>query len=407
MFSDVLPIKKILPLSDEAPITYDLRLAIPLMAAFSDDSIKDDVWNWILTNYTQLVCKNKINNNIPYNFLHVYDPYKPFIKRKFERHYRYFWKNPEKTLNYIIKKISLGHYVHLKMDRYFLKGFEGYNVRHIMHTECIYGYDLNRKELYVIGYLNLSKASLKTIVISFDDFLIAFESFLHQKLSHTITFDKINSEFKYQINYKKMAIGLKNYIDSKMSFEYIFESNIKKYSVFSWDFPIKCSFGCSSINNISNMLLLNVNYNRQSKIKIILQAVLEFHRIMLKRIDYFYNQGIIDVNIKREYEAIVTQYETIKFLYLKYMVRKDSNLIQRIAEQLNATNKKSKDLLNFVLTKIDNCDESCGVIFNNVHNGISKKVFVVFKLFVLTIFIIMRELYINIKEIIFQKNLFK
>ena len=52
--------KCILPLNESTPVSYNLLFAIPLKIALSDLEIRNDVDNWIYSNYSGSVVKTKI-----------------------------------------------------------------------------------------------------------------------------------------------------------------------------------------------------------------------------------------------------------------------------------------------------------------------------------------------------------
>lgn len=348
-----LPAKIELPLSEDMPITYDLRLAVPIIAALSYEEIKDDVWNWMIENYTQLVCQKKVVGNIPYNYFRIFNAYNPFLDRRHEFHFRFFWKNSKKTLEHLLKKISGGCYVHIKLDRYYLRGLDGYNSQHIMHTECVYGYNIKKEELYLFGFANFTDSSLKKTTINFSDFLMAFESFIEKERFYTLTTDKINKIQKYEINETKMIAGLENYINSNLPIEKIFENNRKKETVFSWDFPVNCVVGISSINEMSKAVLSNNYLNQKTKVKTIMQVLLEFQVIMLKRFDYFWGKGKIDKTLLDSYSKIINGFESLKFMYLKFVVTNNYSNMDSFVLQLQHLNEATNPLISELLNKIE------------------------------------------------------
>ena len=345
--------KVVLPLSNETPITFDLRSGIPFMATLSYDSIKNDVWNWIFTDYMQLVCGKKKSCKLKYNFFRIFEPYNPFLIRKFDCHYRKSWRNTNKTLNYVIENISNGYYIHLKLDRYFMPGFAGFNEKHIMHTECIYGFDLEKEELYLIGFTDFTNSSLKKTTLSFRDFLRAFESFLNQHIFHTITLDKVKLNTKFDFDKEKMVGNLYDYINSTLSLQKIYDSNKDKQTIFAWDFPIKTLYGIEGLNHMSKLIEYVCENQKLTRIRKFLQINCEFHKIMFLRIKYLYEKFNLPENFYKEYSEIYEDFNLIKFIYLKYDVTDNKDYLETVIEKLESNAKKSEWLLQRILFELN------------------------------------------------------
>lgn len=72
--------KCILPLNESTPVSYNLLFAIPLKIALSDLEIRNDVDNWIYSNYIQLLCFSKEKHR-GFSRLNFFESYNPFVKR--------------------------------------------------------------------------------------------------------------------------------------------------------------------------------------------------------------------------------------------------------------------------------------------------------------------------------------
>lgn len=399
--------KIILPLSDESPITYDLRLAIPLMASLGHDSIKEDVWNWIITNYTQLVCKKVISSNIPYNYFHIYDPFNPFIVRKFECHYRSFWKNPKRTLEYVIESITNGNYVHMKMDRYFMPNFGGYKEFHMMHTECIYGFDLDAEELYLIGFTEFANSSLKRVRLSFDNFLLAIESYFNKNNVCTITLDKVNLLNGYSFDKIKMFHNLNSYLNSSISLDYICESNLKKQTILSWDFPINAFFGVNSISHMSKTILFVSEHNKNHRMRTLLQAMLEFYYIMLCRFKYLYEKEIIDKDMFDNFEEVYKKCNVIKIKFLKYELTNNKEDLNTLMFYIDKVNENTIVLLKKLLGNNAFKKRRAGLKLYDIEDSFERKLKAVIKIIWCLFISVLRDLCFFIKDVLFRQNFFR
>lgn len=327
--------RNILPLSDDAPVSYDLRLAVPIMAALSHKEIQQDVWEWLYVFYTQIVCKTKITKRTSYKRFHIYDPYNPFIKRRFELHTSNKWKNKKNIIEYVINNIDNGYYVHLKMDRFYMPGFMGYKQQHTMHTECVYGYDIKQQELYIIGFPEFANSKLKKIKLSFNDFINAFDSFASSNALHTITKDKVVKNNQYSFNPVLLKKQLKRYLNSKRSTAYLLSTNIKKQTVFAWDFPMNSCFGIKTISFFVRLLELeHMGQNSEYPLRIMFHALYEFTHLMSLRLLYLSENKYIEKGIAEEYKKHSKEYLLIRNLYIKYEITDNEDILVRIINRL-------------------------------------------------------------------------
>ena len=345
--------KMILPLSDESPITYDLRLAIPLMAALSYEEIKQDVWKWIYIYYLQIVCKNKLDKNTPYNKFHIYDPYNPFIKRRFELHIAKKWSKHKNIIGYIINNIETGYYTHIKLDRFYMPGFTGFGETHIMHTECVYGYDLSSQDFYIIGFTNFSGSNLKRTRISFNNFLKAFNSFLAYNTYFTITRDKVLTDAHYTFDCELLRKQFMRYLYSKRSIAFFVRTNIKKQTVFAWDFPTHSCYGLETLRLLINYIESEYNSIKVNcPILIMLHALYEFMKLMSLRLNYLSDQKLLRRKISEEYMQHYTQYLIIRNLYIKYEITGNKELLYRINSKLRKCIDFEKEIIQLVVEEL-------------------------------------------------------
>lgn len=338
--------RTILPLIDNAPISYDLRMAVPIMAALSHREIQKNVWEWMYVFYTQIACKTKITPKTSYKRFHIYDPYNPFIKRRFELHTSNKWKNKNAILEYVINNIDNGYYVHLKMDRFYMPGFMGYNNMHTMHTECVYGYDIKKQELYVIGFPEFANSKLKKMKLSFDNFVAAFDSFVSSNALHTITKDKVIKSTSYRFKSSLLRKQLKRYLKSKCSPAYLLSTNIKKQTVFAWDFPVNSCFGIKTISFLVELLELeHMGQNSEYPLRIMFHTLYEFTKLMSLRLLYLSENGYIEDSITEEYQKHCEEYLLIRNLYIKYETNNNKDILFRIINRLEGCIAKETELM--------------------------------------------------------------
>jgi len=339
--------QKILPLSDERPITYDLRLAIPHMAALSHDEIKDNVWQWLYSFSTQTICRRK-QKHIRYNYFQFYVPFFPFIKRHRDLHGRKNWSDPEKKLQYVIDKIDDGYYVHLEMDRFYMPGFQGFNETHFIHTECIYGYDLDKKVLYVTGFTELMGANLQKRKLEFDDFRKAYFSFAQKKLCHWITNQRVRRNVRVDFDVGLMKKQLSCYINSTRPSLYVISINGKKRIKLPFE-PRTSAFGINANKFVADLILKEYEGSLHSNHSLRLHALYEFQNLMAKRLAYLALINFVDKNYADDYATIATKYLSLRNLYLKYDITKKREVLISIYRKLKSLQDEEEIILHKVI----------------------------------------------------------
>lgn len=340
--------KFILPLSDESPIRYDLKMAVPLMAVLACSNIATDAKNWIYSNYMQLVCRKRLSKIIKYNHFHIYDAQNIFVFRRF----RIINQNDcqkQNILQDFLRYINEENYIYVKLDRYYLSNFTGYNENHILHTECIYGYDIIQRELYSVGFPNLSNGKLEKTIIKFDDFINALNSTIKIKKRIVVTLDMLNKEQKFEFNYNTVFQQLEYYVNSVLPIEHICETNKDKYTVLSWDFPINQIYGISAANRLTEMIPDLVKRKQFSRVRIMLQALLEFEELMFERLSFLYKNNCFTQESKHlidSYKEIVKKYEIIRNIFIKYEYQQEPERLKKIQNLLYNNLNEEKEIIS-------------------------------------------------------------
>lgn len=308
---------KVLPLGNNSPIKYDLMLYMETEALLSNSKTFDSARAWYMTNYTQFYSLNsqKSSTHKPnfYKNVHIHQPKNPFIKEKITTVLFY---NSSTILNYIFDSINKGRYVKILLDHFYLPGYGYYKSKHVYHTEFIFGYDLNKRVIYVIGSNKLKMGGFNRSVISFDSFIESYFSSKKAHSFHTITALSINESKTYIFNIKKMYKGIISFYNSKMRLYDRIRLSNDIHSIFK-------VFGLATYQVISSVLRDEFKMEEDTYLKSIkyLQAFADYRKVMLQRIKYLYDNDYLtsscfDVLIKN-YTDLIEGFTIVINLYLK------------------------------------------------------------------------------------------
>lgn len=340
--------KKILPLGNNALIKYDLILYVEMEALLSNEKLFESSKAWYMTNYTQLYCvrsdKHIPNNRYSYKNVHISQPKNPFIKEKITSNCFY---KPSKILNFIIKQISQDNYIKILLDHFFLPNYKFYNSKHVFHTEFIYGYDLDKNVLYVVGSNNLRMGGFARTEIRIEDFLKSYISTKSEHPFKTITILQIKEDKEYSFDIKKLQKGLSSYYSSKL---YVLDKLLAfndKHSFFK-------VYGLKTYSELSKILKNEFYVLNQTSLNSIkyLQALADYKKLMLQRIEYLYKNHFLARDeyefLYNRYVEIVKGFDIVINLYIKnYLTSKSdtSKIINRLAELENIEKEIIENLI--------------------------------------------------------------
>lgn len=226
--------------------------------------------------------------------------------------------------NIIINRLDNKAYVYGYFDEYYISRKRRYQKSHYRHSFLIYGYDINVKQFYAIGYTKDSK---------YEKYLIPFEEFYNALTSLNkieLTFVTVNSKFSFIPKIESIYYGIYDYIHSIRSVGLI-ESNVI-YGIDTLYELVK-----EVKQTVSDGLKLDLRYSK---------FYMEFKHFMFERLEYLYSIGYID-NEYKEYSEVCQTFDNIHMLFLKYNITYDPVIAERIIQMIeDATNIERKILKN-------------------------------------------------------------
>ncbi len=206
----------VLPICKKIPFTYEGRLAFSLAATLGQNEKDNEIWEWLYLDFTQIICKKEIKGRIWHTFFHVYNPYNPFLKRKYALRIKKMWKDPEKALNDVVSHINKGYFVHIRLDLHYISALSC-GESPLIHSEHIYGYDSKEQKLYLMRYDY--NQGIYSVEIGFDEFRKAYTPLIGDSQKLINVYDKVKMKTRISFNSKRLCKRIINY--SKENFRFL------------------------------------------------------------------------------------------------------------------------------------------------------------------------------------------
>ncbi|MDD2362493.1 MAG: transposase [Oscillospiraceae bacterium] len=310
---------------------------------------------WLMNNYIQLYAMPPSDKN---NFFRI-DYYFPYSVWKscpliyYQRVNDKFIKDKwDSIIDFLIYCINKDCYAYIDYDRYFIPCMNAYNSYHVNHDMFIYGYDSDKRQFHVAEYSNDNKYTYFTI--NFEDLKLGYES-ANKEHNHNNIVNGIEI-ISYYNRYGDLPIsidyiiqGIKDYLNSTST-----NSIINPHG--RWEFVRYSSvYGVEVYKNIYYYLETFLAQNPDKTDTHPLHVCHEHKQIMLMRIKRLAQMGYIRYPqyIYTNYKKAVKYALLAKNLHTKYIITKDSKLIERIVESTKKAEILDRCVLNFLIKNIN------------------------------------------------------
>ena len=341
--------KCILPIYSTDISTYHYHSNI--LAVIPDGEQKD---LWLYNNYIQLEAP-AANLDTDYSRLDFYFPYSLwkacpllFYQRLHRKLIDSEWPDVTK---FFIKSISLGFYVYLYADRYYIPNTNSYHRFHHIHDLFIYGYNNTEKMFYAKEYAE-NTAIYSDTEISYEEMYMAYNSAVEcvdpNRINEVelISYDDTNFvRYNLDINYIKNSI--KDYLSGSNTYVCYVHNSMWLWRNSSFN------FGVNVYNNVR--LCLDEIYNGIKSIDFRLLSALESHKnLMLKRIKHLASEGYLR-NGKFIYDRYnIINNKTVLFcnLLLKHSLTLNKDFLVRADELFDYITNQEKQVLEYLIQNL-------------------------------------------------------
>jgi hypothetical protein len=329
----------------DMPINMSLDdLYIGVKVELSDENM---YYNWVYSNYIQVMLNNGWVDNPDNISLDYYvAPQKNYNYYTVHNLLDFKYENPKLILNYvsdiidyIVYQINYKYYVEILLNEKYIPNRNAYNKYDYNHTNLIYGYDEDKKILYIMGFNKLGKPELSEI--SYDIFNVAYNT--------SYTYANIYM-LKYVPDFSMYKLNTHEIISSIDEYIHGCNTSIRFGNLFM---PLNNTFGLQ----VYDELMKN---DRNIDIFIhdvrISYLLFEHKKIMRDRISYLAKRGLINLDHSTDIlclmENIYSKSELITNLVIKYSINHDENIKNRITILMNDVKEMEKicytNLLNLL-----------------------------------------------------------
>lgn len=238
---------------------------------------------------------------------------------------------------YIEYQIKHDYYLDACLDNFYLSCSIHYNKRHYIHQTFIYGFNSEKRQVFVSDFYGDGKYERRTV--SYDEINKSIEG-----IDYFINLYKYN-DFDYKINLDLLKLSIEDYIYCRDSFKR-FEFSCPSYNR-------DILYGIDFYNYIIDV------FCEEEQIDARPFHILYDHKTMMKiRLDYLMKLNIFDnskiMGIYRRNDSLLHDSLTLRNFVLKYNLNPNYNLLRNIKEKCASLRKSDYDLFTDLLCCINN-----------------------------------------------------
>lgn len=304
---------KYVELSEKSCVREDLNLSMEFIPAFHP------MHNILYNNYIQLVMDTSGDSINSLNYCNGIGLFKVFdnVLKIFEVDHKLVKQQYGSYVNFIKSILSSGLYLWLGVDEYYIPERPAYRKHHFVHPNLAHAFDDEKKHIEILGY----NFTLNSNAVSFDDIekSCCSEYVKHAYYNDLIIFRKNERCYPEPLNIKFIIKTLEEYkYGCDTGFLY---GNVEGYHLLNN--PI---YGLDIYKAIleNDSLLENFIHDRRYA-----YILLEHKNIMLKRITYFCDNGILKDDKCKEiydkYSILYTMGQVLCNLIVKNRIRANEN----------------------------------------------------------------------------------
>lgn len=311
-------------------------------------SVNNKTEGWIFSNFVNLWAQTTITGDTPFRFSYwqLWDTCPFFTTSKIYKDF--IFNEYENVIDFLISSLSLGYYVFLNYDMYYIPHTKSYMKEHSMHQLFIFGFDKNNEQFHIADFFYDSKYSFE--VSSFNDVESAIISCANTDEDYKIYLYKFQ-DATYNFEAGMFIKNINDYLNSTytiLNYEDVLLYPEEKESMKNGEIV----FGMAYYERIINVLHLQISDNIQYKDIRPFHILYDHKQIMINRLDFLKNHGLIknfDILFKR-FQDIKNCCLIIRNLYIKFLASSNKSTLNKIINILNevkvAETIALKDLIN-------------------------------------------------------------
>lgn len=295
---------------------------------------------WILSNYIQLYYDGNIlfpiqfympdSTGYTWNFLCPWMNYQVIHKKT-------LIALKADILDLIIHAINDGYYVIAYVNEKYIPNKPSYQSKDFSHMFMIYGYDLDKKTFWHLGYNNRIFGSAEVV---FNEFIKAFhDNPQYQFYTHDrLYLLKVNENFKYDFNIEFIRYQLIELVSGKHRIGFQRDPNH--------------IFGYDVYDNLITIIKDTIQEGFQ--INIIPFLLLSEHKkLMNMRLEYLGQMKDLDVSFFMQgFSQVAERFITLRNKAMKYNFSGNYKSIQNLEDEILSLKEEELKLVNLIINRL-------------------------------------------------------
>jgi hypothetical protein len=237
---------------------------------------------------------------------------------------------------YIEHQINHGYYIEACLDNFYLSCSKKFNKMHFIHTTFIYGYDNEKKLIFISDFYDNGKYTRKTV--SYDE--------VNKSIENVDYFIKLYKyeDFDYKMNLDLMKLFMEDYVNCRDS--------LRKFEFSSVSYNKDILYGLKFYDYIIEV------FCNEDDIDVRPFHVLYDHKIMMSiRIDYLKEISALKVGnigqIISNNNSLIDESLNLRNMVIKYNITHNRDLLDNIKKKCIYLKKSDNDLFIDLLTYIN------------------------------------------------------
>ncbi|BCJ94250.1 hypothetical protein acsn021_18190 [Anaerocolumna cellulosilytica] len=334
-------VQKILPVSEPMITTYTHHAHLLSVLTHYRQA-----YPWIFSNYIHLfINKDYVNKWGDFYFPLPYEIRTPetcnwIETQKVNRHLvETKW---DSVINFVKECIDTENYIHTMINYAYLPVSDRYKRSNTNHDIFIYGYDTDKKELYVSDFFKGGKYSHQ--MISFEDFTLAFSQY-HQAVNNdylrqVVYLYKFNNGCGYQFSIQNIVNSFRMYLSGQVPEYWDQYNNGNRQEIV---------FGTQIYETLKNYAVRLMKKEEPFDARAF-YMLYDHKKLMALRLKYLKEQGYFitihnDLNISKAEEMEIITRDMVNVL-LKFRFNNNPRELDRVIKLLEETQKREYDILS-------------------------------------------------------------
>ncbi|WP_054749921.1 hypothetical protein [Ruminiclostridium josui] len=304
-----------------------------------------DFQKWFLSNYIQLEYVLEDNTLNFFKFviagICIYNPLLDYRILDLD----FIHRSNTNIIDFIVSSIDMGYYVTTYLDEFYIPDREAYQKRHFRYDNMIFGYDLSRKILKIIGYTD--KYAYNESCISFSEFESSYNHSVERR--NDVILLRPKDENSYLPSFDFDIVNVKNLLE-----DFLLSRNTSERLRIINNPTKNVIFGMSVYREIINNFKSVLEEDKKECNMIALHVLWEHKKTMVSRIEYLIDNNYInrDSNLLESYSQLRNKALSFRNMIIKFNINKNRRLVEMVIAGLEKMVETEKKLVTDLLDKL-------------------------------------------------------